>query len=139
MVNWWLEVEYQSIIEKVLLQCHADHDESQIKISDRYCFLWHSTSKLNHMTRSMESGPLTQVCHFLISRQFPVTDPLLLRKSGSAGNRIRSSGSVFRNSDLCATEVVDIVIIQLKIPRVFGSWTDCHFLRLWFRFLWEEC
>jgi hypothetical protein len=29
----------------------------------------------------------------------PVTDPLLLRKSGSAGNRIRTSGSVAKNSD----------------------------------------
>jgi hypothetical protein len=29
----------------------------------------------------------------------PVPDPLLLRKSGSAGNRIRTSGSVGRNSD----------------------------------------
>jgi hypothetical protein len=29
----------------------------------------------------------------------PVTDPLLLRKSGSAGNRTRTSGSVASNSD----------------------------------------
>jgi hypothetical protein len=28
-----------------------------------------------------------------------VSDPLLLRKSGSAGNRTRASGSVARNSD----------------------------------------
>jgi hypothetical protein len=28
-----------------------------------------------------------------------VPDPLLLRKSGSAGNRTRTSGSVARNSD----------------------------------------
>jgi hypothetical protein len=30
----------------------------------------------------------------------PLPDPLLLRKSGSAGNRIRTSGSVARNSEL---------------------------------------
>jgi hypothetical protein len=30
----------------------------------------------------------------------PVPDPLLLRKSGSAGNRTRTSGSVARNSNL---------------------------------------
>jgi hypothetical protein len=30
----------------------------------------------------------------------PVPDPLLFRKSGSAGNRTRTSGSVARNSDL---------------------------------------
>jgi hypothetical protein len=30
----------------------------------------------------------------------PVPDPLLLRKSGSAGNRTRTSGSVARNSDV---------------------------------------
>jgi hypothetical protein len=29
----------------------------------------------------------------------PVRDPLLLRKSGTAGNRTRTSGSVARNSD----------------------------------------
>jgi hypothetical protein len=33
-------------------------------------------------------------------------DPLLLRKSGSAGNRTRTSGSVARNSDHCITEEV---------------------------------
>jgi hypothetical protein len=30
----------------------------------------------------------------------PLADPLLLRKSGSAGNRLRASGSVARNSEL---------------------------------------
>jgi hypothetical protein len=29
----------------------------------------------------------------------PIPDPLLLRKSGSAGNRTRTSGSVASNSD----------------------------------------
>jgi hypothetical protein len=42
-----------------------------------------------------------QVALQLYSRGWvdPVPDPLLLRKSGSAGNRTRSSGSVARNSD----------------------------------------
>jgi hypothetical protein len=35
------------------------------------------------------------------------SDPLLLRKSGSAGNRTRTSGSVTRNSDHQTTEAVD--------------------------------
>jgi hypothetical protein len=35
-----------------------------------------------------------------------VADPLLLRKSGSAGNRTRTSGSVARNSDHWTTETV---------------------------------
>jgi hypothetical protein len=35
-----------------------------------------------------------------------VPDPLLLRKSGSAGNGNRSSGSVARNSDYQTTEAV---------------------------------
>jgi hypothetical protein len=34
----------------------------------------------------------------------PVPDPLLLRKSGSAGNRTRASGSAARNSDYYTTE-----------------------------------
>jgi hypothetical protein len=36
-----------------------------------------------------------------------VPDPLLLRKSGSAGNRTRTSGSVARNSDHYITEAVN--------------------------------
>jgi hypothetical protein len=36
----------------------------------------------------------------------PVPDPLLHRKSGSAGNGTRSSGSVARNSDHWTTEAV---------------------------------
>jgi hypothetical protein len=42
-----------------------------------------------------------QVAPQLYSRgsENPVPDPLLLRKSGSAGNRTRTSGSVGKNSD----------------------------------------
>jgi hypothetical protein len=36
----------------------------------------------------------------------PIPDPLLLRKSGSAGNRTRTSGPVARNSDHWTTEAV---------------------------------
>jgi hypothetical protein len=36
----------------------------------------------------------------------PVPDPVLLRKSGNAGNRTRPSGPVARNSDY-TTEAVD--------------------------------
>jgi hypothetical protein len=44
---------------------------------------------------------LFQVAPQLYSRGWvhPVPDPLLLRKSGSAGNRTRTCGSVARNSD----------------------------------------
>jgi hypothetical protein len=37
-----------------------------------------------------------------------IIDPLLFRKSGSAGNRTRTSGSVARNSDHQATEAVTL-------------------------------
>jgi hypothetical protein len=36
----------------------------------------------------------------------PVPDPLILKKSGSAGNGTRASGSVFKNSDYYTTEAV---------------------------------
>jgi hypothetical protein len=36
----------------------------------------------------------------------PVPDPLLLKISGSAGNRVRTFGSVARNSDHKSAEVV---------------------------------
>jgi hypothetical protein len=38
----------------------------------------------------------------------PVPDPLLLRKSGSAGNLTRTSGSAVRNSDYWTTEAVPL-------------------------------
>jgi hypothetical protein len=37
----------------------------------------------------------------------PVPDPPLLRKSGTAGNLTRTSGSVARNSDHWSTEAVN--------------------------------
>jgi hypothetical protein len=40
----------------------------------------------------------------------PVPDLLLLRKSGSAGNRTRTSGSVARNSDHYTTDRRPIVM-----------------------------
>jgi hypothetical protein len=56
----------------------------------------------------------------------PVPDPLLLRKSGSAENRTRASGSVAKNSDHWTTEAVDVV----------HSWTHatellCSSCRCW--------
>jgi hypothetical protein len=41
----------------------------------------------------------------------PVTDPMLLRKSGSAGNRTRAFGCVARNSDHEITDSPDIKIL----------------------------
>jgi hypothetical protein len=41
-----------------------------------------------------------------------VSDPLLLRKSGSAGNRKRTSGSLARNSDHQTTEAVTALLIS---------------------------
>jgi hypothetical protein len=46
----------------------------------------------------------------------PVPDPLLLRKSSSAGNRTRTSGSVARNS------VIKAVRVSFSIPRWNGTW-----------------
>jgi hypothetical protein len=45
----------------------------------------------------------------------PVADPLLLRKSGSAGNRTRTSGSVARNSDHQTTEADTILTRRIYI------------------------
>jgi hypothetical protein len=41
----------------------------------------------------------------------PVPDPPLLRKSGSAGNRTLTTGSVARNSDHWTTEAIDLLIL----------------------------
>jgi hypothetical protein len=60
-----------------------------------------------------------QVAPQLYSRGWvdPVPDPLLLRKSGSAGNRTRAPRSVARNS-------VTIVILAIIIRSVFYSKHD---------------
>jgi hypothetical protein len=51
-----------------------------------------------------------------------VPDPLLLRKSGSAGNRIRTSGSAARNSDNYTTEEANsITCIKLEVPSSIPS------------------
>jgi hypothetical protein len=50
----------------------------------------------------------------------PFPDPLLFRKSGSAGNRSRTSGSVARNSDHWTTEA-SVNIDLGKIRTEFNS------------------
>jgi hypothetical protein len=63
-----------------------------------------------------------QVAPQLYSRSWvgPVPDPLLLRKSGSAGNWTRASGSVTRNSDHFTTEAV-----------IWSSDTNTNVVRNW--------
>jgi hypothetical protein len=46
---------------------------------------------------------------------YPVPDPLLLRKPGSAGNRTRTSGSVPRQSEHETTEAVPYKYIREEI------------------------
>jgi hypothetical protein len=48
----------------------------------------------------------------------PVPDPLLLRKSGRAGNRTRTSASVARNSDHYTTESVRHVT-QMEMENAY--------------------
>jgi hypothetical protein len=48
----------------------------------------------------------------------PVPDPLLLRKSGNAGNRTRTSGSVAKNSDHYTTEAVIENCLQTFIEQI---------------------
>jgi hypothetical protein len=51
----------------------------------------------------------------------PVPDPLLLRKSGSVGNRTRTSGSVIRNLDHWTTEAVARNIRCRDILQAYGE------------------
>jgi hypothetical protein len=43
----------------------------------------------------------------------PVSDPLLLRKCGSAGNRTPTSGSAARNSEHYTTEAVYFLLLNI--------------------------
>jgi hypothetical protein len=52
----------------------------------------------------------------------PVPDQLVLRESGSAGNRTRTSGYVARDSDYYITDAVHIhIYIQIENVRVLQS------------------
>jgi hypothetical protein len=65
---------------------------------------------------------LFQVAPQLYSRGCvdPVAGPLLLRKSGSAGNRTRSSGSVARNSDHRGGPNTVTASVKIKKERQFS-------------------
>jgi hypothetical protein len=54
----------------------------------------------------------------------PVPDPLLLRKSGSARNRTRTSGYVAWNPDHYTTEAVMIYIPSFIKDRLSNSKVD---------------
>jgi hypothetical protein len=61
-----------------------------------FCTLKHKESELKCLPRTpLNTYPHDRGCHVVD----PVPDALLLRKSGSAGNPSRTSGSVGRNSD----------------------------------------
>jgi hypothetical protein len=53
----------------------------------------------------------------------PVPDPLLLRKSGSAGNRTRTSRTVTNNSDHKTTEAVKL---KLQVSKFTEKPTVAH-------------
>jgi hypothetical protein len=76
-----------------LVPIFADKGRRVVSATDSYSFI------LGFLDRS--SYFFFQVAPQLCLRGWldPVADPLLLRKSGSAGNRTRTFGSVTRNSD----------------------------------------
>jgi hypothetical protein len=53
----------------------------------------------------------------------PVSDPLLLRKSGSVGSRTRASGYVARNFDRQTTEVVGDGILKTSDEEIISTYT----------------
>jgi hypothetical protein len=68
-----------------------------------------------------------QVAPQLYSRRWvdPVTDSLLLKKSGRAGNRTRTSGSVARNYDHYTTEAVAKKFMKTKNANSFTVYRRC--------------
>jgi hypothetical protein len=82
------------------------------------------------LTRFSRSEPLLffQGASQLYSRGWvaPVADPLLLRISGSAGNRTRTSGSAARSFDHWTTEeVVKTLTVKIKVKLEDGSVIYC--------------
>jgi hypothetical protein len=64
-------------------------------LADRGCHVVSATNPPQSLISIFETAPQLSSWGWVD----PVPDPLLLRKSGSAGNRNRTSGSVARNSD----------------------------------------
>jgi hypothetical protein len=68
----------------------------------------------------------------------PVADPVLLRKSGSARNRTRISGSVARNSDHYITEAVGFNASFAKVLDNYVHLTVPPFIKFHSLFLVES-
>jgi hypothetical protein len=89
--------------------------------ADRVCRVASGTRSLRPYSRFSRPEPLLffQVAPKLYSRGWlvPVLDQLLLRKSGSAWNRTRTSWSVDRNADHWSTEAA-LVLSQPKKTKV---------------------
>jgi hypothetical protein len=60
----------------------------------------------------------------------PVPDPLLLTKSGSAGNLTRISGSVARNSDRIKILKLERSVLSALEPVSVSSVSQYHILEL---------
>jgi hypothetical protein len=88
-----ISTERRPLVGEVSANFCADRDYRVVNVTDPYDRI------LGFLDRSRYF--FFQVAPQLYSRGWmdPVPDPLLLRKSGSAGNRTRTSGSVVRNSD----------------------------------------
>jgi hypothetical protein len=105
-----------------LVPTYADRGCRVVRATDPY------GRNLGFIDRS--SYFLFQVASHLYSRVWvdPVPDPLL-RKSGSAGNQIRTSGSVARNSDHYTIEAVPDVLPLIQkllcpLPGASASASD---------------
>jgi hypothetical protein len=68
-----------------------------------------------------------QIAPQLYSRGWvdPVPDPLLLRKSGSAGNPTQASGSVVKNSDQYITRYLNTPTLINTLPQNSRRWPLC--------------
>jgi hypothetical protein len=88
--------------------------------ADRGCHVVSVTDPRGRLLGSPDRSRyfILQVAPHLYSRGWvdPVRDPLLLRKSGSAGNRTRTSGSAARNPGNLTT---DALIVQI-LPAALG-------------------
>jgi hypothetical protein len=96
----------------------------------RGCHVVSVTDPYGHILDSLE-----QSCYFFFQAApqlyslgwvDPVPDPLLLRKSGSAGNRTQTSGSVARNSDHKTTEAVYFLLHNIYKFSSYLSGNTIH-------------
>jgi hypothetical protein len=119
-----LELNFVTLVRlsAKLVPTFADRACRVVSTTDPYCRIFDFLDRSRYV--------FFQVAPQLYSRGWeePVSDPLLLRKCGSAGNRTQTSGSGARNSDHQTTEAACLTNGYRELQPPLRSCPPCSSL-----------